>query len=467
MNVALTGYLGGEPIMTRIRSICLGGCVGLAMAVFLISTTAQQATAQKKDPAAGKCMTCHKEKSPGLYNQWFMSQHATHNVTCIDCHGADKSDADAFEHHDAIIATLVTPKDCGQCHERETEEVDNSYHATAGLILESKDAYLAHVAAGEPVAIAGCESCHGSKVRIDPDSPNMLSQKSWPNSGIGRLNPDGSKGSCNACHTRHSFSKAQARQPEACSKCHLGPDHPQKEVYEESKHGNAYYTNKEKMNLEDDAWVVGIDYFEAPTCATCHMSATPTSKATHDVGQRIAWTLRPPVSKHKENWQARRENMKKVCVNCHGMTFADGHFYQFDAVVRLYNEKFAKPSTDLIKLVREKKLLENPANFSNKIEWTYWELWHHEGRRARHGASMMGPDYTWWHGIYEVAQHFYFKLLPEARKFHDPDVDAWIDNLIKQDEMHSWLMTETGSLKEDIRSGKMQEIYQKLYIEEQ
>jgi hypothetical protein len=295
----------------------------------------------------------------------------------------------------------------------------------------------------------------------------MLSRKSWPNSGIGRLNPDGSKGSCNACHTRHSFSKAQARQPEACSKCHLGPDHPQKEVYEESKHGNAYFTNREKMNLDDDAWVVGVDYFEAPTCATCHMSATPTSKATHDVGQRIAWTLRPPVSKHKENWQARRENMKQVCVNCHGNAFADGHFYQFDAVVELYNEKFAKPATELIKLVREKKLLENPANFSNKIEWTYWELWHHEGRRARHGASMMGPDYTWWHGMYEVAQHFYFKLLPEAREFKDPDVDAWIDKLVEEDEMHSWLMSETTALKENIRSGKMQEVYNKLFVEQE
>jgi hypothetical protein len=356
-----------------------------------------------------------------------MSAHADVEVTCIDCHGAEGSDVDAFAHHDATIATLVTPADCRECHEEEADEVENSYHATAGLILESADAYLAHVAAGEPVAIAGCESCHGSKVKIDPNSPNMLSRKSWPNSGIGRLNPDGSKGSCNACHTRHSFSKAQARQPEACSKY----------------------------------------YFEAPTCATCHMSATPTSKATHDVGQRIAWTLRPPVSKHKENWQARRENMKQVCVNCHGNAFADGHFYQFDAVVELYNEKFAKPATELIKLVREKKLLENPANFSNKIEWTYWELWHHEGRRARHGASMMGPDYTWWHGMYEVAQHFYFKLLPEAREFKDPDVDAWIDKLVEEDEMHSWLMSETTALKENIRSGKMQEVYNKLFVEQE
>lgn len=412
---------------------------------------------------AGKCMTCHKEKSPGLYKQWYMSQHAVHKVTCIDCHGAERGDADGFMHEGALIATLVTPNDCGMCHQREAREVDSSYHATAGLILESNDAYLAHVTAGEPVAIQGCESCHGGKVVIDPGSANKLSKKSWPNSGIGRLNPDGSKGSCNACHTRHSFSKAQARQPEACSKCHLGPDHPQKEVYEESKHGNAYYTHTDDMNLESDSWVVGVDYFDAPTCATCHMSATPAMKATHDVGQRISWTLRPEVSKMKDDWEVKRKNMKNVCSSCHGRVFVDGHFYQYDATVKLYNEKFAKPAGEIMRLVRENKLLANPASFSNEIEWTYWELWHHEGRRARHGASMMGPDYTWWHGMYEVAQHFYFKLLPEAREFENQQVNAYIDNLIANDPMHSWLIVETGKLKGDIRSGKMQEIYKRLY----
>jgi len=412
---------------------------------------------------AGKCMTCHKEKSPGLYKQWYMSGHGTHNITCIDCHGAAKSDIDAFMHEGAYIATLVTPEDCGQCHEKEAEEVSNSYHASAGQILESKDAYLAHVAGGEPIAITGCESCHGSKVVIDNNSPNKLSKKSWPNSGIGRINPDGSLGSCNACHTRHSFSKAQARQPEACSKCHLGPDHPQKEIYEESKHGNTYYTNIDDMNLDSDSWVVGDDYYASSTCATCHMSATRDMAITHDVGQRLAWTLRPPISKHKDNWQVKRANMIKVCVNCHGTTFAEGHFYQFDATVNLYNEKYAKPATQIMNLIKEKKLMTTSAAFSNKIEWIYWELWHHEGRRARHGAAMMGPDYAWWHGIYDVAQHFYFKFLPEARKYDDPDVNGLIDKLLTEDEMHVWINQNTGKLKDDIKSGELQKIYEKLY----
>jgi hypothetical protein len=431
--------------------------------VCLLSSLALLAAEPEANSVAGKCMTCHKEKSKGLYKQWLDSAHGRHNVTCLDCHKADPKDPDAYEHYDAIIATLVTPKDCGVCHEKESLEVGRSHHAKAWKILESNDAYLAHVAGGNPVAIQGCESCHGGLVQIDPTMPNKLSKLSWPNSGIGRINPDGSLGACTACHTRHSFSKAQARKPESCGKCHLGPDHPQKEIYEESKHGNTYFTHMDEMNIKSDEWVVGEDYYVAPTCATCHMSATAKQPLTHDVGDRISWTLRPVISTKLENWETRRAAMQDVCLACHGQGFVDGHYKQFDASVHLYNEKFAKPAKAIMELVKERKLLKNPAAFSNKIEWIYFEIWHHEGRRARHGAAMMGPDYTWWHGFYDVAQHFYFKYIPEARKLNDPEVNAFLDRMLKDDPMHQWINQPTKDLKEAIRSGEIKKIYDKLF----
>jgi hydroxylamine dehydrogenase len=169
------------------------------------------------------------------------------------------------------------------------------------------------------------------------------------------------------------------------------------------------------------------------------------------------------VSKKKENWEQKRSNMKEVCSSCHGSQFAEGHYYQFDALVELYNEKFAKPSLEIMNMIKEKKLLENKASFGNKIEWTFWEIWHHEGRRARHGAAMNGPDYAWWHGIYDVAQHFYFKFLPEAREYNDPDVNAYIDKMLKDDPMHNWINQPASDLKEQIRSGKMQAVYKNLF----
>ncbi|MDW7771500.1 MAG: multiheme c-type cytochrome [Desulfobulbaceae bacterium] len=409
---------------------------------------------------AETCVSCHQKDNPGLYLQWKNSKHGKNDVGCIECHEADGKDSDAFEHYGATIATLVTPNDCAKCHEKEAEQTMNSYHAHAGEILESNDAYLAHVVGGNPVAITGCATCHGAKVKIDPEAPNKLSRQTWPNSGIGRINPDGSKGACNACHSRHSFSAEQARNPENCGKCHLGPDHPQMEIYDESKHGIAFYANRDDLNMDGDEWVVGKDYYEAPTCATCHMSATANQAITHDVGDRISWTLRPPVSDHKDNWEVKRGNMKDVCRNCHQDRFVDGHYYQYDALVEMYNEKFGKPAGVIMKMVQEKGLMENKASFSNELEWQYWELWHHEGRRARMGAAMMGPDYTWWHGIYDVAHNFYFKFIPEARHYNDPDVNAYIDKLLREDKMHNWMNRPTSELKEAIRSGELQQVYE-------
>jgi len=50
------------------------------------------------------------------------------------------------------------------------------------------------------------------------------------------------------------------------------------------------------MNLDSSKWIVGEDYNAAPTCATCHMSRTKDLPVTHDIGARIAWNLRAPVS---------------------------------------------------------------------------------------------------------------------------------------------------------------------------
>jgi hypothetical protein len=50
----------------------------------------------------------------------------------------------------------------------------------------------------------------------------------------------------------------------------------------------------------------------------------------------------------------------------------------------------------------EKKLLSNDKMLDEKLEYEMYELWHHEGRRARFGAAMMAPDYAWWHGFYEL-----------------------------------------------------------------
>jgi hypothetical protein len=107
--------------------------------------------------------------------------------------------------------------------------------------------------------------------------------------------------------------------------------------------------------------------------------------------------------------------MKEVCSNCHTDSYVNSFYTQYDNLVILYNEKFAKPGLAIMGALASNGL-RTPTNFDEEIEWTWFYLWHHEGRRARHGASMMAPDYTHWHGMYEVAERFYMQLIPQARE---------------------------------------------------
>ncbi|MBL4901418.1 MAG: hypothetical protein JKY62_02045 [Desulfocapsa sp.] len=104
--------------------------------------------------------------------------------------------------------------------------------------------------------------------------------------------------------------------------------------------------------------------------------------------------------------------MKAVCSQCHSEQKVDNFYTQFDALVVTYNEKFAKPAKKLYGMAKKDGLVHG-STFHTELGWHWWELWHHEGRRARHGASMQGPDYTHWHGMYDVAHNFYFKFIPE------------------------------------------------------
>jgi hypothetical protein len=262
------------------------------------------------------CYDCHLQKSPAIADQWNDSRHARMGVGCYDCHKALKGEPDAWNHEGQLISTLVTPKDCGKCHSDIAAEFQESHHASAGKILGSLDNVLGEIVEGMPAANAGCQQCHGSKVALkkgpdgkvqrDRKGKPIIDDATWPKSGIGRLNLDGSKGTCSACHSRHRFSIEMARRPDNCGKCHLGPDHPQKEIYDESKHGIAFVTADQqgKMHLGKKPWIVGVTYNAAPTCATCHMSATRNQKATHDPGKRISWTLRPAISKRQKKWEA-------------------------------------------------------------------------------------------------------------------------------------------------------------------
>lgn len=447
--------------MARIPLVGLA-LVGLLLLAFLFTTPATGQGPSTPTPAptpkpaavspeSQACIGCHASVTAGIVKDWQNSKHANSGVDCVACHGAANQPdrPDVKDHNGTKIVVIVTPKQCQVCHPTEGAQFLASRHADAAKFIGSLDNILGEIIGGGPAANSGCKQCHGSTVALLKDTAGELDPATWPNTGIGRLNPDGSKGSCTACHSRHEFSIAQARSPEVCGKCHIGPDHPQYEVWWESKHGSRYYEEIAQgrtlnIGLPAGQWLPGRDYSAGPTCASCHISATPNQAVTHDVGARISWTLRPTVSTKLDKWEDKRAAMQDVCVQCHSSTYTKDFYSQFDAFVNLYNTKYGTPAKTIMdKLTAEKKLTDQP--FDAKIKWTYYELWHHEGRRARHGAAMAGPDYAWWHGLYEVSKAFYTEFIPEARELDAGVVSGVIDPM----DEHAWFTK--GLSKEQIQ----------------
>lgn len=383
------------------------------------------------------CIECHKAEHPGIFTDWANSRHANANITCYDCHKAESFDPDVSQEHykqyersdtkygtkefKVPVSAVVTPKDCSRCHPDEAKQYSVSKHANTQEIIWQIDSWLKQGMNSDFERASGCYHCHGTILKV---KDGKLDPATWPNVGVGRINLDGSKGSCTSCHTRHLFSVMEARKPEACGQCHLGPDHPQIEIYMESKHGNIYTAHGSEYNWKaaPGTWSAGLDY-RGPTCASCHMSGSGSVLTSHDVTERLAWesqaplTIRPQDFKPfpaKTNYQTERNKMKEICKQCHGKTWVDGHFVKYDQVIQEYNEVYYKPAQKMLDELYSKGLLDKSRYFDEELEVEFYELWHHEGRRARFGAAMMAPDYTWWHGFYECKKR-YNSFMEKAR----------------------------------------------------
>jgi hydroxylamine dehydrogenase len=389
-------------VLSLVVVIIVLGLILIIQTIGSSSTPAPVERANALDGSRDECVICHSRTTPGIIEQYGHSSMAAAEVSCRNCHQVSVDYPGAIEHEGVYVLNLPTPAMCAKCHSQEVAQFNQSRHAlpayvayagTADLNSQLRAVYEAipeggfapdkmrnslYALEGPAITRFACEACHN----------------------VGKPNTDGTVGDCTACHLRHEFSLSQARKPETCNACHIGPDHPQWEIYQESPHGIAYATGGEHWNWEAEAGTLTVEDFPAPTCATCHFSGFGASGTTHDIGDRLSWYLFAPISTRRPSWQDNQIRMKNVCLECHNTNFIDDFFNDADAATKAVND-WVIESDELVQPLKDNGSL-TAAPFDEPIDFTYFELWHHWGRTTKFGAWMQGPDYTQWHGAYEV-----------------------------------------------------------------
>lgn len=400
----------------------------------------------EQDPAS--CATCHQDYNPTIVRQFHGSamgapgaqnprvEWPDKQMTCADCHGTD---------HTLITASKgrVREIQCAACHpqiyQEHVTDAGHSYGpgpAGIGINWERNIAVPNYQQMPRKVMEMGCDPCHAQAgATVDSLWSDSLQQYI-----------DGSsltyRNGCIACHTRHSFNLEEARKPESCYTCHMGPDHPNYEAYMSSKHGSIYAA------MGDD-WDWGTPLpeadWDAPTCAYCHMVYVDDEgnrTSSHNMTRKIIWGMgTQPADGQLEDIvvqpenRAKRDEMVRVCMTCHSevkaseyLRSADAHKLAGDALVveareilqSLYDDDLIDASHGQLAA----GLLEGPRFTATElpeelaqhwpagmyfnvsaIEREYFDMFFFSNLKSYKGAFHMSPDYSWWYGYADVLGH--------------------------------------------------------------
>jgi len=393
-------------------------------ALALVSTySANLIYAADQAPAASQCVDCHSKVTPNIVSDWKLSKHSQVEVSCVSCHGDQHTSAS-----DVAKVKIPTPDTCATCHETQVAQYKKGKHSLAWAAMKAMPTIH-----WQPMAMIegekGCGGCH----KIGLKTPDEIVDLRQHGSEFGSA-------ACDSCHTRHTFSAEEARQPQACESCHMGFDHPQWEMYSSSKHGVRHELKDLKVLPGNSA---------APTCQTCHMQ-----DGNHEV--RTAWgflAVRLPLPEDKqwaadratilqalgvldpdgkptalvdtvkaadvarltqEDWQRERDKMLKTCNQCHSGNFAKQQLQQGDDMIRNADHLMAEAIRVVAGLYKD-GVLEKPKNYTytfpnlltfhdapTVIEQKLFVMYLEHRMRTFQGTFHASPDYAMWYGWSEM-----------------------------------------------------------------
>lgn len=340
--------------------------------------------------AANECVECHRQQTPAAVLQWQESSHAGAQVGCADCHGED---------HERIIAgkAPVTMTACGRCHKKAFEEHANSRH---GMGLHSGWGCTRNLPDRDPNE---CVFCHeeGSTLPVSTVECSRFLKQTSEMGELGCNRCHQVESSCASCHSNHVTDLKIVRDPGVCAKCHMGPDHPQWEMWQTSMHGTLFSVSGDRLG---------------PTCQTCHMK-----EGTHDVS--VGLTSTPGMALYpKEELVERREAMVELCQQCHSKSFAATELSRGDAI-REQSLALVKEAERIIWDLNDRGLLvPDPANRpphplrgnvlvtdsqmlyedTSHIERLFFKMKKYDLAKTVKGAYHQNPAYTHWYGNAEL-----------------------------------------------------------------
>jgi hypothetical protein len=372
---------------------------------------------------AQTCVECHKKVTPRAVSDWEISKHGRNGIDCSACHGERHTSAE-----DVANAQIPTPDTCGTCHAAQVKQYKGGKHAFAWAAMEAMPTIH-----WQPMALIegmkGCGACH--KIGVKSEAEIRELKKSGQIFG---------NAACDSCHTRHTFSVQEARQPQACQTCHMGFDHPQWEMYSGSKHGVRALLKQTKILSEDIA---------APVCQTCHMQ-----EGNHTV--RAAWgflAVRLPMPEDaqwaadraailqalgvlnpdgkptprlevvkaadvarltQEEWQKDRDKMTATCHQCHSANFVKAELEKGDQMIRAADHVMAEAIRIIAGLYKD-RLLKQPKTYAypfpdlltffdapSLIEQKLFVMFLEHRMRTFQGTFHANPDYALWYGWSEM-----------------------------------------------------------------
>jgi len=373
--------------------------------------------------AANSCVDCHAKATPKIVSDWKLSKHSQASIDCAACHGDQHTSAT-----DVAKVKIPTPETCASCHQTQVDQYKKGKHSLAWAAMKAMPTIH-----WQPMAMIegekGCGGCH----KIGLKTPEEIQQLKQGGSQFGAA-------ACDSCHTRHTFSVAEARQPQACESCHMGFDHPQWEMYSSSKHGVRHELKDMKVLPVDAA---------APTCQTCHMQ-----DGNHEV--RTAWgflAVRLPMPEDKQwasdratilqalgvldpngkptalldtvkaaqlarltqqDWQTERDKMLKTCNQCHSGNFAAQQLQQGDDMIKNADHLMAEAIRVVASLYKD-GILAQPKNYEypfpnlltfhdapTVIEQKLFVMYLEHRMRTFQGTFHASPDYAMWYGWSEM-----------------------------------------------------------------